>query len=120
MNTNTNNNKLKLNKYEQEQLINLLTKWFESAEFNKRNFLNADNVCKLIKDKLNEIGHWKGKPRGSRNNLENLNKGKIDKKKLQDDLNSILRCECGEKIIKSGKMFMCGNICCNKSDQNVK
>jgi hypothetical protein len=109
-----------MEQYKIKQLEELLKEWFESADFDSADFLNKNKIAKILKQELSRRKHWKGKPRGANNSADTLNKGKINKEELEKQLANILRCECGEPIIRSGKAFMCSNICCNKSDQNIR
>lgn len=48
----------------QKQLISLLDQFFEEYDINKRDFLNKNQVARLLKEELKKKGRWKNKARG--------------------------------------------------------
>ncbi len=97
-----------------DQLKELLNKWFNETDLAARNLFNQNKIAKLIKSKLIKNGNWKDQPRGNKNNIDNLNKGKLNRKELENKLNNIPKCKCGGSIEvveqKNGKVnFICSN-----------
>ena len=49
-----------------KELIAALKKWFKTASFGERDFLNKNQVARLLKEELQSVGYWKNKKRGNR------------------------------------------------------
>jgi hypothetical protein len=49
---------------DQNELIRLLTIFFDEFKINKKNFTNQNKIAALLKARLKEIHHWKDLPRG--------------------------------------------------------
>lgn len=89
-----------------------LDKWFNNVNLAARNIFNQNRIAKLIKKNLKKNGNWKDKPRGKENNVDNL---KEKTSKITDT--NILKCICGQAIIRTDKGFYkCSNDWCDKSD----
>jgi hypothetical protein len=108
---------MELTKHEIEQLAKLLELWFSEIDLTKYDILNKNKVAKIIKTNLKKTKNWRDRPRGVKNSLDNLNKGKANKKELEETINNLNnelktkgKCLCGSDIEvsegKNGKVFM--------------
>lgn len=101
-------------------LEQLLREWFAAARFDKPDYLNKNKIAKLLKQELIKTKNWKDKPRGSKNNLDNLNKAKQNKETLIKQIEELSKnapvCICGQKLKKIETGFTCSDFWCEKSN----
>lgn len=105
---------------DKETLYGLLHEWFKDTNLKEKsvNIFNQNNIAKLIKQKIKEIGHWKEKPRGKSNNIDNLNKGKRNKEELEQEIiklkESVVKCPCGKPLVVRQNKAFCSDFWCDK------
>lgn len=84
--------------YKINQLEELLNEWFNETDLAARNVFNQNKVAKLIKTKLDNLGHWKSKPRGK------VNKNNLNKPKSKEvNMSKSIKVLPGGKTIYSGE-----------------
>ena len=106
-----------MTKDDKAKLLTLLAEWFtDCADFTDVRFINGNEIARLIKQNIKESHHWINRRKGSNKKATGLltKDAKITlKKQIQDAESKILKCKCGNNIIKNKTgVYVCSDFFC--------